>query len=131
MSDDFILPEGWPAEWSGNTVIDTGTSGKFCCAILTDASPHIGHVENFKVVLAHMADVWPQAYDYIYSASREWEITRPLQNPHASLEIRLPTDPIDDGAEWSISAQWSGSSTWFNAEFKGWEIDLDSSQPYN
>ena len=131
MSEDYILPEDWPTEWTGDTVTDTGTSGKFCCTISTDASPHIGHVENFKAVLAHMAEVWSQAYDYIYSASREWKITQPLQNPGVSLVIGLPTDLIDDGAEWFLSAQWEGSSTHFQAAFNGWEIDLDSSQPYN
>lgn len=131
MSEDFILPEGWPEAWSGNTVIDTGTSGKFCCELITDASPHIGHIENYKEILAHMDQIWPLAYDYIYETSREWEITRPLQNPGVHLQITLPTQPIKEGAQWSISAQWDNSATWFNAEFIGWEFNAEDSQPYN
>lgn len=130
MDRNLKFPDGWPESWAGDTVVDTGTSGKFRCELITDATPHLGHIDNYRAILEHIDEVWPHAYTYIYNTSRDWEITAPLKNPYAHLQITIPSNPIGYGESWSISAQWNDNSTWFNAEFIGWKFDEDSSQPY-
>jgi len=130
MNSEFELPESWPEGWTGNTVLDVGDSNRFSVDIITDGSPHIGHIQNFTEIVNRLPSLFPQAKALILEMIDGTAINTPLENPHASLDIHIPGEPIGYGAEWSLSAKWYHHDGWFQVEFVGWEINPDDSQPY-
>ena len=124
------LPEGWPTDWSGNTVINCGEHGSFCLEVGTEGHPSRVHIDNYREILRRWPELWPQVHAVLSDMLASWEYDYPIRNPGASLDMRLPPEPITEGVQWGVGAKFYHGKGQWDVVFDGWTVVPDESQPY-
>lgn len=128
MSDQ--VPEGWPTGWAGNTVIDCGSSGRFCCTIGVDGDPSPIHRRNYQEMLQRWPQLWPEIESVLSGMLNPDNNFHKIRSPGASLIISVPDQPIADGVSWSVALEFSHDSSVWDVPCDGWNPTSDGAQPY-
>ena len=121
---------GWPTDWEGESLADLGAEGKMECRILLIDGYTPGHLKNYAEIVERWGELWPAARKVMLMMLLDHDRDPKIKIPGNCLHITIPSEPISEGAEWSIALQKAEDDGVWDATFEGWEVSVEESQPY-
>ena len=122
------MSSSWPSSWQGSTSIDCGEDGTFTAVVTCEGQPVGIHAKNFELIASRWHELWPEFRHIITELTKSHGTKGPHWSHVNCVYIDCPTEPIVEGAEWSIGVVFSGDSTLWSLPYQGWSACPDQAQ---
>jgi hypothetical protein len=116
----FDMTAPWPSSWQGSTNIKCAADGEFRAVVTVDGRPYGIHVKNFETIMARWQELWPEFRRVVSELMASYRRPVPQWTDVSCIYINSPSEPIIEGAGWSIGVVFSGDSTLWSLPYQGW-----------